>query len=191
MSTRIFDLAKAAYDDSINDLRNMTNITAKALRQMGASYDPRVTLNQFDILLQYSMLQIALADGYLDENEVLFIRDVAQYSDFCVFLNQHGFEDVTWQKIYNTRESTLNRILDDAKADIMDLSEDFITVFATCDAITEYDFVSDLKRNVVALILATCQADGDAEASELNNGCLIVSAISEIERRKSLIESRL
>ena len=189
MSTQIFNAAIAAYEDSINDLRNMTNMVASIMRNQGKSYEPRITLNQFDILLQYSMLQIALADGYLDESEALFIKDIAQYSDFCVFLNQHGFNNVTWQTIYNTRESTLNSLLDEAKADIMELSEDFITVFSLVDAATDYNFVDDLKRNVLVIVLATCQADGHADAIELNNGCLIVSAINEIERRKKAFES--
>ena len=176
----IFTIAKAAYDDSIEDLRRMTKLFEMAL----ADYDGRVTLNQFDILLQYSLLQVALADGYLHVGECMFIKDLAQYSDFCIFLNQNGFHNVTWADIYNTRESYLNRLLDDAKELIVDLSKDFITVFANVDSITEYDYLSDLKRNVTAMVLATCQADGKAEAIELSNGCLIFNALEAIEQRK-------
>lgn len=34
------------------------------------------------------------------------------------------------------------------------------------------------------MVLATCQADGKAEAIELSNGCLIFNALEAIEQRK-------
>ena len=179
----VYEQAIAAYEDSVNDLKNMGKVFQQFAAQKGVSYDPRVTLNQFDILLQYSMLQVALADGHLDAAEINFIKDIAQYSDFCFFLQEHGFSNASWQAIYNTRESKLNRILDDAEATIIHLSQDFIDIFALCDAVSGYDFLADLKENVITMIFATCKADGVAEKSEINSGCLILGALGAIEKR--------
>ena len=187
MAGDIFAGAQAAYDECVEDLRKM----ARFAESVDPKYNARLILNRFDVLLQYSLLQIALADGYLHVGECAFIKDLAQYSDLCIFLNECGFDDVTWYKIYNTRESYLNRILDDSKDVVVRMSADFITIFSVTDALTEYDFLADLRKNVMLMILATCQADGNAQVIELANDCLIIDIINKIEEsKKEIIEKR-
>ncbi len=183
----IYEVAQRAYDQSIKALRGMTKLIELAVDD----YDGRVTLNQFDILLQYSLLQVALADGYLNVHECLFIKELTRYSDFCVFLNQRGFHDVTWLTIYNTNEEFLRELLMAAEDAIIELSKDFIFVFSLIDSVTEYDYVSDLKRNIILMIMATCQSDGHAESDELGNGCLIVDVVNVVEDIIRKTERRL
>lgn len=179
----IFDAAKAAYQDCINDLTVMGNATEEIMRQKGKAFKTRILLNQFDILLQYSMLQLALADGTLAGEELTFIRDLAQYSNLPEYLKTVGYSNATWQVIYNTNEQKLNGIVAEIEEAVVELSLDFIHIFAAFDAATDYDYFDDLKRNVSIIIAATCQADGNAEKRELRNGCLIIDAMAQIDKK--------
>lgn len=183
----IFTIAKAAYDDSINDLRKMT----KFFERVNPKCNPRLILNRFDVMLQYSLLQIALVDGFLSVDECLFIKELPQYSDFCVFLEEQGFKDVTWEKIYNTRESFLNRVLDDAQDIMTDFAQEFVQIFAAGDFISSYDFLADLKKNVLAIVFATCKADGRVSEDELEAECLIIGTLHAIEEREKELAQEL
>ena len=187
----VFREAVSAYEDSINDLRMITKSFEKYSRENGGNYNARYTLNQFDILLQYSLLQMALADGFLHENEVFFIKEITQYADLCDYLEDCGYDDVTWKKIYNTRESTLNRILDDVQDDVMRISKDFVVLFTVFDAATDYDYLKDLINNISKIAYALCAADGNAEKIELNNGCLIIDVLAEITVKKEQLKKHL
>lgn len=179
----IFDAAKAAYKDCINDLTVMGKATEQIMAKKGKNFSTRVLLNQFDVLLQYSLLQLALADGTLAGEELSFIMDLAQYYPLPDFLKAVGYKNATWQVIFNTQEQKLSGIVDEVEDAVVDLSQDFINIFSAFDSATEYSYFDDLKRNIGIIIAATCQADGKAEARELENGCLIVFAMVQIEKQ--------
>ena len=162
--TNIFEIAQAAYKDSLNDIKNMSQLVEKVLKNAGQKYDYKITLKQFDILLQYSLLQIAAADNDIDENEIAFIRDITQCGDLCDYLRIG------------------KSLLDTIRDAIIELAHEFVAMFVSVDKTIEYDFLGDLKRNVTAVILATCRADGQERAEELTNGCLIISVIKTMEQ---------
>lgn len=176
----IFDAAKAAYKDCINDLTVMGKATEQVMAKKGKKFDTRILLNQFDVLLQYSLLQLALADGNLAGEELTFIMDLSQYYPLPEFFKSVGYKNATWQVIYNTQEQKLSNIVEEAEEAVIKLSVDFINIFSAFDSATEYDYFKDLKNNISIIIAATCQADGKAEDCEIENGCLIIDAMAQI-----------
>ena len=178
----IFDAAKAAYKDCINDLTVMGRATEEVMAKKGKKFSTRILLNQFDVLLQYSMLQLALADGRLAGEVLSFIMDLSQYYSLPDFLKTEGYGNASWQVIYNTQEQKLNGIVAEVEESVVKLSVDFISIFAAFDAATDYNYFEDLKRNVAVIITATCQSDGKAEEKELYNGCLIIDAMAQIDK---------
>jgi hypothetical protein len=186
----IFEMAMNAYNEIINDLSSATMAFKRYADSNNIDYNPKITLIQFDILLQYSMLQVALGDRYLDKREISFIENITKYSDFCDYLRHHGVEDVSWNTLYNANEDDLNECLNIIKKEIIDLSRDFISIFSIYDATTDYNYLTDLKKNVLTIIIAVCQADGRAEKEEFENGCLILSVVNQIEKEKESIETK-
>lgn len=176
----IFDAAKAAYKDCINDLTVMGKATEQIMAKKGKKFDTRILLNQFDVLLQYSLLQLALADGNLAGEELSFIMDLSQYYPLPEFLKTVGYKNATWQVIYNTQEQKLSGIVEEIEDSVIKLSLDFINIFSAFDSATEYDYFNDLKENIAIIMAATCQADGNAEAREIEKGCLIIDAMAQI-----------
>lgn len=180
--TNIFEIAQAAYKDSLNDIKNMSQLVEKVLKNAGQKYDYKITLKQFDILLQYSLLQIAVADNDIDENEIAFIRDITQCGDLCDYLRIGTGKKIEWDDILNAGAPIIKSLLDTIRDAIIKLAHEFVAMFVSVDKTIEYDFLGDLKRNVTAMILATCRADGQERAEELTNGCLIISVIKTMEQ---------
>ena len=179
----IFDQAKEAYKNCMNDLTAMGKATEQIMAQKGKKFETRILLNQFDVLLQYSLLQVALADGTLAGEELTFIMDLSQHYPLPEFFKTVGYKNATWQVIYNTNEKKLGDILKELEEDVIKLSMDFINIFSAYDNASNHKHFDDLKRNVSTIIAATCQADGNSEARELNSSCMIKDALAKISKR--------
>lgn len=151
------------------------------------SISVRTLTNEFEGLLQYSMMQVALADGDFDIEEVKLIRDLSDSFDFCDFLNQKNYKNVTWQMIYNTDEETLQSIIDDYRDEMINYKNNISTTFAIVDAgVTQVDFLEILKDNTLTLLCCLASADGDFNKSEIiNSHCLILDTIYDMEQHKN------
>lgn len=179
----IFDQGKAAYDKCMRDLTVMGDATVEVMAKKGKKFDTRILLNQFDVLLQYSLLQVALADGTLAGEELTYIMDLSKYYPLPEFLKTVGYKNATWQVIYNTEEGKLGGILKEIENDVITLSNDLINIFSAFDSASEHDYFKDLKNNVELIIKATGQADGDAKEVELKRQCLIRDVMSQIYKK--------
>lgn len=179
----IFDEAKVAYKNCIDDLTVMGNATEQIMANKGKKFDTRILLNQFDVLLQYSLLQVALADGTLAGEELTFIMDLSQYYPLPEFLKSVGYKNATWQVVYNTNEQKLNGIINELKNDVEKLSQDFINIFSAFDSATDHNYFDELKRNIGVIIAATCQADGKAENIEIKKGCFVIDVMAQINSK--------
>ena len=183
MNSRIKQIAIEAYNQSTKTLKTVFSLFKFVEEKNGNTFDVRVALNRFDVLLQHSMLQVALEDGYLHVEEVKLIRDLSKYCDFCGYLNQRGYKNVTWQMVLNTDEDTLKSILLEYNNDIDDLSKEFVAVFAIFDkAITEHNFIDLLKKQVNLILCAVVAADDDINREEIGDDCLILNALLAIEK---------
>lgn len=91
MEKNVFEEAAKAYVAVMNTATEMFKFHQQSMANDGKNFDVRVGLNQLDVIIQYSMLQVALNDCNLDENEVSFIKSMSQFCDFCDYLNQAGY----------------------------------------------------------------------------------------------------
>ena len=176
-------MAIEAYNQSTKTLEAMFKLFKLFKEKNGESFDVRVALNRFDVLLQYSMMQVALKDGYLHVEEVKLIRDLSKYCDFCGYLNQRGYKDVTWQMVLNTDKDTLKSIISDYNSDMVDLNKEFVAIFSLIDkAITEHNYIDLLKKQVFTMLSAVSAADDDFNEKEIGSECLILHALFAIEK---------
>lgn len=177
----IYDAAKVAYKYCVNDLTKMGNLAKDLMAKQGKEWSVRVLLNQFDVILQYSLLEYALADKTLSSEEVCFIRDLTDYCQLPEYLKALGYNNATWQGVYNTDEAKLSQILADIRGSVSKLSEDFINLFAAYDAAADHDYLEDLKYNLGVIFAATWQADGKVESRERSNSCLMIETLAHIK----------
>mgnify|MGYP007081723968 CR=1 FL=1 len=182
---RIFDNCREAYKKSYFTISEMGNWLGKHLDSgKKERFRSNILCKNFDIVLQFSLLQIALADYDLDSKEVVFIRDLTLDGDMFEYLNSFVESKVDWQMAYNANISELKEFLKIVEPLMKSLSDDLVTAFAICDASTVHNYVSDLRAEILTIINGLGKMDGDFSYLELHTDCLIVHLIFEIKRRE-------
>lgn len=182
---KIFDDCCAVYERCMNNIREMSYDVANYMEKEGVDWDPNITCAKFDIALQYSLLQIASSDLKLDENELIFVRDIAEEGDFLAYINSIGNTNITWESLFSSNIFTIRKLLRGLEGAMGELSEEFVRVFAVCDKATEYDFVADLERDLLAIVAGLINIDGTVSRSEMNEKCLILGTIDRIKKIKN------
>jgi len=180
----VFDNCRVLYKKCYDNVKAMACDIASVMESQGKEWDPKITSGKFDIVLQYSLLQIAVADFDFDRNEMIFIRDLTEQGDFVNYINSIAKTNITWEGLYNSNINDIRKVLRNIEGLMAGLCEEFVNVFAICDKVTEYDYVSDLERNIVLVIGGLAQMDGTITNSEIDQGCLIIGAINRIKELK-------
>lgn len=181
MKSKVFKVAQKAYKSSLKDIKKMSKHIEKAFKKEGEEFDHINTLKQFDIILQYSMLQIAVADNKTAVSEIEMIYDIVKYGDLCRYLRmKSGNTEINWITILCADASQIRSLLDAIWEDIHNLINEFMTVFVVADNALKQDYFKDFKSNVSLILAAICHADGDARPEELN-GCAMISVMSALE----------
>jgi|GEM_PF-5650138 len=179
----IFKEAKKAYEDCINDLKMVSDMMANLAQKSGLRYKKTDLLAQFDVLLQYSLLQAALADNHLDLSEVQFIHDITQYGDYCSFLEAKTGEHVDWFQIYQSPEKLIKTLVDGSRNAVEDLATDFYVFFTMFDAETPYDYFRDLKNNITLIHVVLMHADGEMSFAEKSTPTLLMNILYQIAEK--------
>ncbi len=176
---QVYEEAFQAYSSATELLGQM--LTAAATVEHQDSEFCQRELAKFDVMLQYSLLQIAVADGSLKGEELGFIYDIAKYGDYCKYLQAISNKPITWEVIYGTEESGLQELLAGTDEAMIDLGENFIRVFALLDmADKDTSYANLMIEYLEKIVFATMYSDGKPEEAELNNGCLVLSVFHNI-----------
>ena len=185
----IFDKCKLAYKVTCADIGAMGDWLSERLDNgKKERFNSELLCKNFDIVLQFSLLQIAVADNVLDSKEVVFIRDLTINGDLIEYLNSLVENKIDWEMVYNADVFELKGLLKDIEPLMESLSNDLATAFAICDLSTIYNCVSDLKTSIMTIINGLGKMDGDFSYLEQHADCLIVRVISEIENKKEKLK---
>ena len=65
----VFEKAKKSYDNIMRTTQAMFEIHEEAMKGNGVDFSVESAMCELDVLIQYSMLQIALNDSNLNEND--------------------------------------------------------------------------------------------------------------------------
>ena len=98
----IFDSCREAYKDSYFTISAMGDWLSERLDNgKKERFNSKLLCKNFDIILQFSLLQIAVADNDLDPKEVVFIRDLTINGDLIEYLNSLVENKIDWETVYN------------------------------------------------------------------------------------------
>ena len=187
----IFDKCKLAYKGTCVDISMMGHWLSERLDNgKKERFNSKLLCKNFDIILQFSLLQIAVADNDLDSKEVVFIRDLTINGDLIEYLNSLVENKIDWETVYNADVIELKGLLKDIEPLIESLSNDLATAFAICDATTAHNYVSELKTSIIVIVNGLGKMDGDFSYLEQHADCLVIRLASEIERRKQKLKRK-
>ena len=169
----LFDKATVSYDNAIKMIRTMDetfqNVAFKD--NPSARYDTRVTLAQFDMILQATLLSLALSDGKFDRLEQQFVDKITDYGDLLTYIKQDskGQLDLTWSQVA-CLSPDLQKKLVEALPTILDrLCENFVKPLAIVDkAIDQIDFLDKLETEMATICVCLSYVDGESDQNEAN-----------------------
>ena len=185
----IFDSCREAYKESYFNISAMGDWLSERLDNgKKERFNSELLCKNFDIVLQFSLLQIAVADYELDSKELVFIRDLTINGDLIEYLNSLVENKIDWETVYNADVFELKGLLKDIEPFMESLSNDLATAFAICDASTVHNYVSDLKTSIFVIVNDLGKMDGDFSYLEQHADCLVIRLASEIERRKQKLK---
>lgn len=163
MSQKLFDDAVKYYNATISAI----NVMSEAVQKAMPKFTPEVARCQFDIILQYTLLKVAIADGKFEPIEGEFIDKITDSFDIIRL-----FEDVpagmNWQWLANNASiSDIAKIIDQAGELARQHMEAFAQVFAVLDACSEkVDELSLICEGIMMIAACFSFLDGEGANSE-------------------------
>lgn len=167
----LFDKATKSYDEAIKMIRGMDEVFQNVAYKNDPSrgYDTRVTLAQFDMILQGVLLSLALSDGDFDRLEQQFVDKITDYGDLLTYIKKKtdGKLDMTWSQIARLDAGTQKSLVEVLPAILDDLCDSFVKPLALVDnAIDTVDFLETLQSEIGTISACLSQVDGDSEQRE-------------------------
>ena len=183
---QLFAKSEALYSDIVKDISKMAYAVADIMKKKGRAFDPEITVMKFDLVLQYSLLQVACSDSDLAKDEIAFIKDLTEHADFCDFISSvnEKYSDLTWDKLLSYKAEKVSSILAEAEDEIRAVSEEVVSVFAIGDRSDKHNHLADLSDNVFGIISGLAFADGDEDSEDLKQNVLIFDCIDKIDELK-------
>ena len=157
--------AKKAYNELIDSIIPFCETYNNKVRKI----DIQKSLEQFDILLQYSLLMGALGEGKIAPQELVLINKITRYGDIVKFLSDVTKQNLAWEDLLSNPAATVleflkpfgNKVINNA----MDVANILIDVIQRVnDGQYLFNFIS-LKCLVIATTLV--QIDNIAVQEEV------------------------
>ncbi|MCD8116409.1 MAG: hypothetical protein LUE21_04725 [Oscillospiraceae bacterium] len=179
----LFDQATRYYDDSIELVKLMDKTFQEiAFRNDPSSrYDTKITLAQFDWILQAVLLSQALSDGNFDRLERQFVDKITDHGDLLGYIKNktNGELALSWDGIASLSASTQQKLVKILPAPLDETCDSFAKPLALLDkASKEVDELNALVEYIGKIGACLAQVDGrvtDEEAESAAN--MVVSLL--------------
>jgi len=189
MTQEAFNQAKQAYKNLLDVLGATLNTFNNNVPE-DKRVDPRGFQIKFDILLQHSLINIAISDEEMFMDELVLIHDITDLGDIVLFFRDVYKNEMTWEDLYKMSPSDVARILKEQEENIAYLADDFVKIVSVVDAVvTEYDVTGMLFHEVETVVKVLMCLDGEIkEDAEKVNSTYILHLFNQISERKSEIQ---
>lgn len=159
------DRAEAAYDRAIELIRSLDE---SFQTRAGERYDTRVTLYQFDLILQAILLNMALTDGSFHRLERRLMMKITDYGDLMVYLRREGsFGDLSWDSVAALDGPEQQRLLEALPGLLERTCRSFVQPLALVDgAVDSVDFLENLEQELQTIAQCMSRVDGVERAEE-------------------------
>lgn len=168
----LFDLASAKYDQAIELIKAMDKDYQEAANKADPGrkgYDPKVTLAQFDWILQAILLSESISDGNFDRLERQFVDKITDYGDLLTYIanKTDGELKLTWDKIAGLDQDTQVKLVALLPNLMKETCDSFVAPLALVDsALGQYDFLKALSSLIGEIGAALAGIDGSIDKVE-------------------------
>lgn len=154
------------YDQIMQKLNEIGVGLAIISRKINRNFSTELFLRQFDILLQYSLLECAMDDRDVDVDELVIIKNITKHGDIIDLVNREYNADLTWNAFLANDILALKSFMDTIKDIVDEMAIDFCTFFGVFDANIPVDYLQLLIDDYGKIMLAVVCADGRVDQRE-------------------------
>ena len=161
----LFDYAEQRYKHARNLIAEMT----KLVQENQPSFKERSAYCQFDIMVQFILLNIALADGKFSEIEGEFIDEITESYDVLFLFDSDDDTDYDWSFVgaYMTLEHA-EYLVNTVKKRAIEHIQSFICVFAEAELLDNgRKYFDELFKCIKDIASAFIMCDGNATKKEI------------------------
>ena len=94
----VFDRSVLIYNKAQDIIKKMSKDVSSEIKKSNLKIKDTAVL--FDIVLQYSLIQVAISDSDFNINEMIFISKLTKRGDLLKFLKATKKIDITWDDLY-------------------------------------------------------------------------------------------
>ena len=168
-----FDRARRAYEQAEHLIKGLDEAFQNTAFQDDPDqrYDTRVTLYQFDVILQAILLSMALSDGRFHRQERKLILKLTKYGDLMDYLHKRDgarFNALTWDSLTEAAPEQQRELTEHILPEELDrVCNSFVRPLAMADgAVVSIDFLERLEGMLAEIADCMSHIDGTVRAEE-------------------------
>lgn len=168
----LFDRAVKSYDRAIDLIKTMDTVFQQAQKKSDSSFkgwDTKITLAQFDWILQGILLSGALADGNFDRLERQFVDKITDYGDLMAYIKKqtNGELELTWDNVAGLSADVQQKLLAILPGLMEKTCDSFVQPLAIVDnAIESRNFLDEIVKCIGEIGAYLSNVDGKSETRE-------------------------
>lgn len=187
----LFNRACNAYNNIIKILE-LTDKTFQDIaykNEPSKRYDTKVTLAQFDMILQGILLSVGCSDGNFDATEVQFVDKITDYGDVLMYIKNEtkGELALTWDVVGRLNNETQQKLVSLLPHFLNKLCDSFVTPLALMDKVMkDVDILDMIQKGIAEIIFCMSSLDGSADESEMKAAAQMVVELIVMRWKKVL-----
>lgn len=183
---KIFQVCKLYYQKAYDNIMSMATIVGMDKKN---NINVKVVTLSFDLVMQFSLLQIAASDLNFDRDEMKFIRNLTHHDSLMEIFNKTGQKNLTWDYLLKLETKSLRELLAKYENEFVKLSKEFTNIFAYIDAATpNHNYTKDFKEQVNEIMEGLSKIDESVDDVELRKSCVMKKALANIEKMKKKMQ---
>ena len=176
--------AKEGYEAAFSLVSQMAETTASAAKEQGIEYDPQDTLIKFDIVMQYSLLQLAAADENIHPAEIEYISQLTKKGDMMQYLATLSGVTGSWEDLEAALFADVKEMIDGLSPYMDEIADELGGIFVWCQQVApDPETLDAFTTMIVDTVTGVIAADGTVDERELGSVCLILRVVNETKRQ--------
>lgn len=174
------EAVRVHYNEIEAAITKMAKAAADVFKDEKGTKSPEYFMFAFDILLQYSLLQLASMDNKIDPLEVLFIKNITKYGDFAGVLSKKYNEELDWTVFLNNPTDKVKKLLADEEPSVKSFMKNLVFMLAMFVSKLGEEIIRGFVENVSALISALVKIDADESEAEFINKIYLNKFVNDV-----------
>ena len=182
---------KAEYDKATTPVKTVGKTFEQYMNEQGRTFSAEIFCKQFDILLQYSMLELVVADGKVSGAEIGAVKAITAHGDLVEYINTNYNSKIVWEDLIKADVETVKNWIKNNRYLIDKLANEFVYVFAIVDNAVKkeeiFKSVSTAWASILGVLTCVDGASSPRENEAFQN-CYLVTTLQVFEEAMKKIK---